>query len=143
MTALLEQSRRSTPTAALVGIALGIVVLALYVIAGLLVANWSLTEFVSYLSLEVVGWLALATVAAVSVFAIPVASYLRFGLYTPLAVLGIVVVGWLTLGVASGTLSVQSVFGLALYAAMLSPLYFVLYAILGAVEYRLRRSPGS
>lgn len=140
MSALLEQSRRSTPTAALVGIALGVAILALYVVAGLLVANWSVSEFVSFLSLEVVGWLILATAGTVSVFAIPVACYLRFDLYTPLAVLVIVVVGWLTIGVASGLLTVQSVFGLGLYAVLLSPLYFVLYGVLGVGEHYLRRT---
>lgn len=138
MSSLRAQSRTSTPAAVLVGSALGVGVLAAFVVAGLLVADWSAGEFLASLSLEVVGWLAVMTVLVVATVAVPVVAALRYDLTAPLAVLGVVVVAWLGVGFASGVLSAQTVFGLALYAAMLSPLYLVLYAVLGAVEYWLR-----
>jgi len=139
MSALLERSRTSTRTAVLVGCALGLGVLASFTVAGLLVADWSLSEFFAYLDLAVAGWLSLMTVLTVGIVAVPVVAALRFDLYSPLAVLGLVVVGWLAVGIGSGILSAQTVFGLALYAAMLAPLYLVLYGVLGGGEYLLRR----
>lgn len=140
MPSLIERSRSSTPTAVLVGSSLGLVVLACFVVAGLLVADWSISEFLAYLTLEVAGWLVLMTILTVGIVAIPVVASLRFGLYAPLAVLGLVAIGWLAVGVGSGILSAQTVFGLALYAAMLSPLYLVLYGVLGGGEYLLRHT---
>jgi hypothetical protein len=77
---------------------------------------------------------------AVAVFGIPVAAFLRFDLIAPLVTLVLVVLGWLTIGAVQGVLSVQTVFGLALYAAVLSPLYLVVYGVLGGGEYLFRRT---
>lgn len=128
----------STRTATIIGVALGVALLGLFVVAGLLVANWSIADFLAHLSLESVGYLLLVTVLGVATVAVPVAASLRFRLVAPLTIFGLVVAAWLGIGVTSGILSTQTVFGLALYATMLSPLYLLLYAVFGGGEYLLR-----
>lgn len=136
--ALPDVQKRSTGAAALIGIGIGVGVLALYVVGGIVVAQWGLAEFFDRLTLEIIGWLFLAGALAVAVFAIPAAAYLRYRVVSPLVVLLLVIVAWLVQGFATGILSIQTVFGLALYAMYLSPLYLVLYLIGGWVEYRVR-----
>jgi len=136
--ALPDVQKRSVGDASLIGIGVGVVVLALYVVGGIVVAKWGVSEFFARLTVEIVGWLFLASALAVAVFAIPVAAYLRYRVVTPLVVLLLVIVAWLAQGFATGVLSIQTVFGLALYAMYLSPLYVVLYVVVGWVEVRVR-----
>jgi hypothetical protein len=129
----------STKTASLVGVAVGLGVLALYVAGGLIVAGWDLQEFFAHLSIDIVAFLVLAAAVAVAVVAVPVGALLRFRLVSPLVVLGLVVIGWLGIGFVNGTLSAQTVFGLAAYAFYLAPLYLVLYLVVGWIEFAIQR----
>ena len=111
----------------------------MYLSVGLLVADWSISEFLAHFSVSRAGYVLGMIAMAVAVFGIPVAAFLRFDLTAPLVVLVLVVLGWLTIGAVQGVLSLQTSFGLALYAAFLSPLYLVLYGVLGGGEYLFRR----
>ncbi|WP_410766373.1 hypothetical protein [Haloferax sp. DFSO60] len=142
MNTLLERSRVSTRTALLVGVATGLAVVGVYTVSGLLIADWSLYEFFAHLSPGVVGYLVGMVALVTAVFGFPVLAYLRFGLTAPLVVLTLVLLLWLTIGVVQGVLSLQTSFGLALYAVMFSPIYLVLYGILGGGEYLLRTKTG-
>lgn len=143
MVALLARSRSSTAAAALVGTLVGFAVVCLYFGAGLLVAGWSVSEFLAHLSVGTLGYL-LGMIGLVIVFVgLPIATFLRFELVAPLVVLVLVILGWLTVGVVQGILSLQTVFGLALYAAYLSPIALVLYAIFGGSEYLFRARTSS
>lgn len=139
MVALSNRPRTSTGTAALVGTAVGLAVVGLYVGGGLLVADWSVSQFRAHLSASTVGYLVGMVGLGVGIFGVPVAGFLRFDLVAPLLVLVLVVLGWLTLGAVQGVLSLRTVFGLALYATFLSPVYLVLYGVLGGGEYLLRK----
>lgn len=138
MSTLLERSRTSTGAAALVGAAIGFAVVGVYLGAGLLTANWSISEFLAHLSVGSVGYLVGMIVLVVAVFGLPIAGFLRFNLTAPLVVLVLVILGWLTIGAVQGLLSLQTSFGLALYAALVSPVYILLYGVLGGSEYLLR-----
>jgi hypothetical protein len=139
MNALLERSRTSTGAAALVGAAIGLAAVAAYLGVGLLVADWSVGEFLAALSANSVAYF-LGTIAlVVAVVGLPVVAVLRFDLLAPLVILVLVVLGWLAVGAVQGLLSLRTSFGLALYAALLSPLYLALYGVLGGGEYLIRR----
>jgi len=122
MAALLARSHSSTGAAALVGTFVGLVVICLYVGGGLLVAGWSTSEFLAHLSVDTVGYLLGMIALVISFVGLPIAVFLRFDLLASLVILGLVIFGWLVVGVAQGVLSLQTVFGLALYAAYLSDL---------------------
>jgi hypothetical protein len=77
-----------------------------------------------------------------TVIGLPVLAYLRFGLTAPLVILSLVLLVWLTIGVVQSVLSLQTSFGLALYAAVFSPVYLVRYGVLGGGEYLLRTRTG-
>lgn len=130
---------RSLGVASLAGIGVGLSVLALYVAGGLLLADWSVGDFLAHIGPGVVGALLLAGAATVACFAIPVAAYLHARLVSPLAVLATVLVGWLAYAAATGLLTSETVFGLAVYAAYLIPGYLVLYGLAGGVEYAVHR----
>jgi hypothetical protein len=130
---------RSLGAASLVGIGVGLGALGLYVVAGFLVANWSLDDFLAHLSVGVLEALILAGSAAVACFAVPVAAYLRFRVVSPLAVLAVIIVGWVGYGATTGVLTSQTVFGLAVYAVYLVPLYLLLFAVAGGAEYYAHR----
>lgn len=115
------------------GIAVGIGFLALYLIAGLLFAQWNLSEFFSYLSIEIVLWLFVACLVIVAIFAIPVALYRQYRLVSPIVLLMVVLLIWLISGAITG-----AVFGLSLYVFGLAPVYIVLFIALGGCEYYLR-----
>jgi hypothetical protein len=138
MAALLDRTQTSTGTAALVGAVVGLAVVGLYMGGGLVFADWSLGEFRAHLSANTVGYLVGMIALGVAIFGVPIAGFLRFNLIAPLVVLAVVVFGWLTLGAVQGLLSFQTVFGLALYATFLSPIYLLLYGVLGGSEYLLR-----
>jgi hypothetical protein len=135
MVTLLERSRVSTGAAALVGGASGLAVVGVYLGAGLLLADWRLSEFLAHLSVSSTGYFLGMTGLAVAVVGLPVVGFLRFDLRTPLVGLILVILGWLGIAAVQGLLSIQTIFGIALYAAMLSPVYLVLYGILGGSEY--------
>lgn len=138
MANLLARSPSSTAAAALVGTLVGLAVVCLYFGAGLLLAGWSVSEFLAHLSVDTVGYL-LGMIALVIAFVgLPIAMFLRFDLIAPLAVLVLVIFGGLIVGAVQGILSLQTIFGLALYAAYLSPIALVLYAIFGGSEYLFR-----
>ncbi|MFA9516899.1 hypothetical protein ACERIT_06735 [Halopenitus sp. H-Gu1] len=143
MVALLARSHSSTSAAALVGTLVGIAVLCLYFGAGLLIAGWSVSEFLAHLSGDTVGYLLGMMVLVIASVGLPIAIFLRFGLITPLAVLILVILGWLIVGAVQGVLSLQTIFGLALYAAFLSPIALFLYAIFGGSEYLFRAKTNS
>lgn len=138
MIALLQRSRTSTGTAAMIGVALGFVVVGTYIGAGLLVSDWNMSGFLSNLSLERFGYFVAMTGLTVAVIGLPVIGFLRFDLAAPILVLMLVFLAWLLIGVLQGLLSLKSGFGLALFAAFFSPFYLVLYGILGGSEYLLR-----
>jgi hypothetical protein len=137
--ASVRRQPRSLGVASLAGIGVGLAALGGYVASGLLLANWSVDDFLAHLGPEVVGALLLAGAATVACFAVPVAAYLHLRLVSPLVVLGTVVVGWLALAAATGLLTSRAVFGLAVYAAYLIPGYLLLYALAGGVEYAVHR----
>ena len=143
MGALLARSRSSTGAAALVGTLVGLAVVCLYLGAGFLVAGWSVSEFLAHLSVDTVGYLLGMIGLVIAFVGLPIAVFLRFELLAPLVVLVLVILGWLTVGVVQGILSVRTVFGLALYAAYLSPIALVLYAIVGGSEYLFRNETNS
>lgn len=134
MPALLDQ-KQSVEMASLAGVAVGLGVIGLYVIGGLVVAGWNVQEFLNHLTLGTIGSLVVAGGIAVAVFAIPVAALLRWQLVSPMVVLVLAVVVWLGYGTATGVLTAQTVFGLAVYAMFLAPLYLALYLVAGGVEY--------
>lgn len=134
MPAILDQ-KQSVEMASLAGAAVGLGVLGLYVIGWLVVAGWNVQEFLGHLTIGTIGSLTVAGGTAVSVFAIPVTAFLRWQLVSPMVVLVLAVVGWLGYGAATGILTTQTVFGLAVYAMFLAPIYLGLYLIAGGVEY--------
>ena len=138
MNAVVERSRTSTSVATLLGVAVGLAVVGVYLASGLLVADWRIDEFLAHLSARDLGFFVGTILLTVAVFGLPIVGYLRYDLTSPLLVLGFVVLGWLVLGGVQGLLNLQTVFGLALYAAMLSPIYLVLYGVFGGGEYLLR-----
>lgn len=129
----------SAGIALLLGATVGFGALVLYVVGGFAVGGWNLQDFLAHLTVETVGSLLLAGGIAMAVFAIPVAAWLRFHLVSPLVVLIVVVTGWLVYGAAIGILTAQTVFGLAIYALYLVPLYVALYLVTGGVEHVVRR----
>lgn len=136
--AILERSRTSMRTAAALGSAVGLAAVLGYVLAGLLLAHWSTSEFLANGTVETIWYLVGMTALVVAVVAIPIVVFLRFDLVAPLVVLALVGPVWLTIGTLQGVLSLESSFGLALYAAVFSPVYLVLYGVLGVGEYLLR-----
>ena len=138
MGALPKRNRPSTGVAVLVGAAIGFAVVSVYLCAGLLVADWSISDFLAHLSMSSVGHLVGTIALAVAVVGLPIAGFLRLDLTAPLVVLMLVILEWLTTGAVQGLLSLQTMFGLALYAVLLSPIYLVLYGILGGSEYLFR-----
>lgn len=143
MTSFVHRSRTSTGVAALVGAAIGLVVVGVYLGAGLLVADWSLNEFFTHFSVGSVGYFLGMIAMTIAVFGVPVAALLRFNLTAPLVVLVLLILGWLIIGTVQGVLSLQTIFGLALYAAFLSPLYLALYGVIGGGEYLFRKTATS
>jgi len=139
----LERRRSSIGAAALAGSVAGLVVVGVYLGSGLLVAGWSIDEFLARLSAGTVGYFAGMIVLVVVFVGLPVAGFLRFRLLTPSIVLLLVVLGWLTVGAIQGLLSLQTIFGLALYAAYLSPFAIVLYGVVGGGEYLFRARTSS
>lgn len=143
MVALLARSHSSTAVAALVGTLVGLAVVCLYFGTGLLVADWSVSEFLAHLSIDTIGYLLSMIVLVITFIGLPIAIFLRFDLIAPLMVLVVVILGWLIAGSVQGILSLQTIFGLAFYAAYLSPLSLVLYAIFGGSEYLFRTKASS
>ncbi|QLG49351.1 hypothetical protein [Natrinema halophilum] len=143
MGSLLPRSHSSSAAAALVGSLVGLAVVCLYFGAGLLLAGWSISEFLTHLSVDTLGYLLGMIVLVITFVGLPIAFFLRFNLITPLVVLVAVVLGWLILGAIQGILSLQTIFGLALYAAYLSPLALILYAIFGGGECLFRTKTSS
>lgn len=133
------ESPPSTTAALLLGTAIGTSVVFLYLVSGLTIAEWDVTDIMAHLSLETIGTFLLLGVLTVGTFAIPTVAYTRFRLLGPAVVLGVVLFGWLGFAVSSGVLTSDDVFGLGLYAVGLSPLYFVCYAVASGVEYVARR----
>jgi|GEM_PF-2152721 len=119
------------------GLAAGVVTLGLYLLAGIVVADWNVREFVARLSPSIVAWLVLVGGVAITVVSVPVVVYLRFRVVSPLVVLCVAIVGWTALGIGQGIAPV-AFFGLAYYAFAMSPVYLLCYLVFGAVEYRLR-----
>lgn len=121
------------------GVAVGTGILLVYLLAGLFFESWSVSDFLSNLSPESAGWLLLSSGLAIATFAVPVALYDRFRIVAPLVVLGAVIVGWVAIGVSSGTIEAGATFGLSVYAVGVSPVYVVLYLLLGGSEYYIRK----
>jgi len=140
---LLERSHSSSGAAALVGSLVGLAVVCMYFGAGLLLAGWSISEFLTRLSVDTLGYLLGMIVLVIIFVGLPIGIFLRFDLITPLVILVAVVLGWLILGAVQGILSLQTIFGLALYAAYLSPLALILYAVFGGGEYLFRTKTSS
>lgn len=143
MVPLVRRSHSSVGAAAVVGTLAGLAVVSSYFGAGLLVGGWNFSEFLTNLSVGTVGYLLGMIVLSTVFVGLPIATYLRFEVIAPLVILVLVILGWLTLGAVQGILSLQTIFGLALYAAYLSPGAIVLYAIFGGGEYLFRTKTSS
>jgi len=140
MTSTTETSSAPTPTtwaAVRTGIGVGVAGIAVYLVAGFVVAGWSFREFVGRLTPSIVVWLALAGGTVVTVVAVPVVASLRYRVFSPLLVLSVAVVGWTGLGLVQG-IPLQDLFGLSYYALALSPVYLLCYLVFGGLEYWLR-----
>ncbi|MCD2199623.1 hypothetical protein LPA44_06905 [Halobacterium sp. KA-4] len=133
-----ERRQTSTGTAALVGTVVGLGVVCLYLGLGLLVAGWKISDFLLRLSPSTVGYFVGMIALVVVSVGLPIAVFLRFQLVSPLVVLVLAALAWLVLGAVQGLLSLETIFGLALYAAYLSPIALVLYGVLGGGEYLFR-----
>lgn len=121
------------------GAVTGVVVLLTGLSAGLLAGLWEpgsvLAQVGAWGLITVLGFL----IVVVAVIGLPVTILLRFGIVTPvLAGTGIAVV-WLLFG-GNGALTATAVYGRALSAIVWSPIYPIIYLIVGAAEYGLRRS---
>lgn len=138
MTGVLAPRRTTTGAAATAGTVVGLVVVCLYLVAGVLLAGWSVGDFLEHLSVGTVGYFVGMIGLTVAFVGLPIAGYLRFRLITPLGVLGLALLGWVTLAAVQGLLAVQTIFGLALYAVIFSPVALVLYGVFGGGEYLLR-----
>ena len=143
MVVALARSHTSTGAATIVGTLVGLGVVCLYLGAGLLVAGWSISDFLTHLSVGTVGYFAGMVVLVVAFIGLPVVGFLRFHLITPLGVLVAILLGWLALAAVQGLLSLQAIFGLALYAAFLAPIALILYGVLGGSEYLYRTRTSS
>lgn len=143
MVGLIARSRSSGTAAAMIGTLVGLFVISLYLGAGLLVAGWSVSEFLTHLSVDTVAYFLGMIVLTIVFVGFPIATYLRFDLIAPLVILVLVICAWFTLGAIQGVLSPQTIFGLALYATYYSPVAVVLYAILGGGEYLYRTKTNS
>ncbi|MCD2203553.1 hypothetical protein [Halobacterium sp. KA-6] len=133
-----ERRQTSTGTAALVGTVVGLGVVCLYLGLGLLVAGWSINDFLVRLSPGTVGYFVGMIALVVASVGLPISVFLRFQLVSPLVVLVLAALAWLILGAVQGLLSLETIFALALYAAYLSPIALVLYGVLGGGEYLFR-----
>ncbi|SIR17096.1 hypothetical protein SAMN05421858_1681 [Haladaptatus litoreus] len=140
---LLSRSHTSTAAAALVGTLVGLAVVCLYFGAGLLIAGWSVSEFLTHITVDTIGYFLGMIVLVIAFVGLPIAIFLRFDLIAPLVLLVVVILGWLIVGAVQGILSFQTTFGLALYAAYLSPIALILYAIFGGSEYLFRTKKSS
>lgn len=138
MVVALARSRISTGAATLVGTLVGLGVVSLYLGAGLLVAGWSINDFLTHLSTDTIGYFAGMIVLVIAFVGLPIAGFLRFHLITPLGVLVVTLLGWLILAAVQGLLSLQTIFGLALYAAFFAPIALMFYGVLGGGEYLYR-----
>lgn len=132
---------QSTRDALGIGLGIGATILSLYLVTGYIVGDWSVSDFLTHLTPETVGWLVLASGMAISVFAIPIAAYLRMRVTTPLVILGLILLGWIGVGIGQG-IPHTAVFGLSIYALYLSPVYLLLYLMCGGVEYRMQTESG-
>jgi hypothetical protein len=132
-------SRRSTSAAALAGTAAGVGVLAVYLGAGLLFAEWSVGEFLSRPSLGTVASLGFTGGMVVASVALPVALYLRYRLLAPLSLLGLATVGWFAYGALSGVLTTETAFGVALYLFFFAPFLAALALVAAGGEYVARQ----
>ncbi|QLD89167.1 hypothetical protein HWV07_09030 [Natronomonas salina] len=132
-----QMSSRSTRDALRIGVATGVTILCLSLVTGYFVGGWSLSDFLTHLTPATVGWVVLASGMAIAVFAIPIAAYLRLQVVAPLVILGLLLLGWIGLGLGQG-IPLTAVFGLALYALYLSPVYLLLYLVCGGIEYRVQ-----
>ncbi|QCC49487.1 hypothetical protein [Halobellus limi] len=112
--------------------------LFLFVVAGLLFESWSVSDFLSHLTIETIGWLLLSSGMVIATVGIPIALYFHSRLAAPVILLGVIVFGWLTIGIGTGTLQKGALFGLSLYAVGLSPVYIFLYLAFGGGEYYVR-----
>lgn len=126
---------QSTRDALGIGVGIGATILSLFLVTGYIVADWSISDFLTQLTLATVGWLVLASGMAIAVFAIPIVAYLRMRVTTPLVILGLVLLGWIGVGIGQG-IPHSAVFGLSIYALYLSPVYILLYVVCGGIEYR-------
>ena len=143
MIALPNRSRTATGPAVLLGTAVGLIVVSMYLVVGSVVADWSISEFFANLSVSYVEPVVSLSALAVAIIGIPVAAFLRFNLIAPLVVLVLSILGLVTLSAVQGALSLQTLSDLAIFALLLFPNYFVLYGVLGGSEYLLRRKAQS
>lgn len=121
----------STTAAALAGFAVGTGVLVLYLVGGIIFAQWSINDFLAHLPSAIAEFLLLSSLTIVTLGG-PVAAYLRLQVITPILILGIITFGWLIIGLPQGP---QVLHLLAFYAVWLSPVYIALYLIVGGIEY--------
>lgn len=127
----------STAAATLAGIGMGLACFGLALILGILFAQWSIADFVADLTPNMVWEFSVWVAFTVITLGVPVAAYLRFRLLSPVITLAAIATYWFGLGVAASV--IDHMLGLAAYAIEFAPFYVVVYLVLGAVEWFLRR----
>lgn len=139
MASTVRTGRYSIEDSSLIGLGVGSGILAIYLVAGFLFADWSLDEFFSHLTLTTTAWAVIFAGVGIASIAIPISLYLRYGLRFPLGVLFIGTFGWFAFGAITGGLTSETAFGFTLYLWMFSPILLALQLLLGGGEYYTRR----
>lgn len=139
MASTVRTGRHSIEESSLIGLGVGSGVLAIYLVASFLFADWSLGEFFSYLTPTMVAWAVIFAGVGIASIAIPISLYLRYGLRFPLGVLLISTFGWFAFGAIIGGLTSETAFGFTHYLWMFSPILLALELLLGGGEYYTRR----
>jgi len=139
MASTVRTGRYSIEESSLIGLGVGSGIVAMYLVAGVMFANWSLGEFFSHLTLTSTAWAVILAGGVIASIAIPILLFLRYGLRFPLGVLLISTFGWFAFGAITGALTSETVFGFILYLWMFSPVLVALQLLLGGGEYYTRR----
>lgn len=138
MASTVRTGRYSIEESSLIGLGVGGGLLAIYLVAGFLFAEWSLSDFFSHLTLTTTAWAVIFSGVVIAGIALPITLYLRYGLRFPLGVLLISAVGWFAFGTITGGLTIETAFGFTLYLWMFSPVLVALELVIGGGEYYTR-----
>jgi hypothetical protein len=121
--------------ALLVGLAVGVGALVAFLLVGVLFAAWSLTDALSHASPSTVGFLFIGGAFIVAVFAVPVTAYLGWKLVAPAVLFAVIAVFWGALALSVPVSNASTVTGMVAFGLLYSPVYLLLYALSGGLEY--------